>query len=54
MIRAALRALLLFLGFRRPPRPPRPPVYNSADWRTLAKMNAILAADRRQFPTRYH
>jgi hypothetical protein len=51
MIRSASRALFLALGFRRPPLPP---IYRRADWRTLAKMNALLCQDRRQFPTRYH
>lgn len=55
-----IRSLLLFLGFRRPPLPPisrrpRPPmIYRQAYARTLATMNALLAEDRRQFPTRYH
>ena len=46
-----MRSILVFLGFRRPPLPP---IYRAADWRALAKMNALLTQDRRQFPTRYH
>jgi hypothetical protein len=46
-----IKTFLIFLGIRRHPLPP---IHKSADWRTLAKMSALLASDRRQFPTRYH
>ncbi len=59
-----IRSILLFLGFRRPPippisrradvRPPLSPIYRRASSDALAKMNALLAEDRRQFPTWYH
>lgn len=46
-----IRSILLFLGFRRHPLPP---ISRRASSDSLAKINALLAEDRRQFPTRYH
>jgi hypothetical protein len=42
-----IRAILLFLGFRRPPLPP---IAKRSTAKELRRWSALLAEDRKQFP----
>jgi hypothetical protein len=42
-----IRKLLILLGLRRHPLPP---IYRVADCRELARINALLAKDRKEYP----